>query len=88
MDAKCDQYAAITRKVTESSGTELVDLRRVFLAYFQNHTAELRVDGSLNFLSTDVLTYDRVHPNSNSKALLAEHINRVIHDALNKLEDR
>lgn len=84
LDAKCDQYAEITRKVAVSTGTVLVDLRRVFLAYLQNNNAELRVDGSLRFVSTGVLTYDGVHPNATGNALLADHISQGIHDALNR----
>ena len=82
MDAKCDQFAEITRSVAKSTNTTLVDLRRVFLAYLQNKNAELRVDGSLNFVSTGVLTYDGVHPNAIGNALLADHISQGIHDAL------
>ncbi len=82
MDAKCDQFADITRKVAESTGTRFIELRRIFLAYLQNHNAKLRVGGSLNFVSTGVLTYDGVHPNAAGNALLAGHINQGTHAAL------
>jgi len=59
-----------------------VDLRKVHMAYLQNHNAELRVDGTLGMVSTGVLTYDGVHPNARGVALLADHIAQGIHKAL------
>lgn len=88
LDPKCDQYAEITRKVARSTGATLVDLRSVYLAYLRNHNAELRVDGSLNYVRTGVVTYDGVHPNAAGNGLLADHISRGIHDALNKVRNR
>jgi hypothetical protein len=88
MDKKCDRYAEITRKVARSNGATLVDLRSVYRAYLRNQNAELRVDGGLNYLSTGVLTYDSVHPGANGNGLLADHISRGIHDALNKVGNR
>lgn len=73
-DAACDRFAAITRKVAAATGATLVDLRRAFLAYLRNHNAELRVDGTLKFLKTGVLTYDGVHPNAKGNALTADLI--------------
>ena len=81
IDPKCDQFAEITRKVASSTNTTLVDLRKVFLAYLQNHNAELRVDGSLNSVSMGVLTYDGVHPNATGNLLLADHIAQGIYEA-------
>lgn len=87
-DAICDQYAEITRKVATSTGSTLVDLRKVFLAYLQNHNAELRIDGSLNFLETGVLTYDGVHPNATGNRLLANHLSQGIYEAMGKTAHR
>jgi autotransporter-associated beta strand protein len=84
MDKKCDQYAEITRKVARSTGTTLVDLRRVFLAYLRNHNAELRVDGSVNYVSKGILTYDGVHPNATGNDLIADHIGQGIYAVLTK----
>jgi autotransporter-associated beta strand protein len=84
MDEKCDQFAEVTRKVARSSGATLVDLRSAYLAYLRNHNAELRVDGSLNYVRTGVLTYDGVHPNASGNGLLADHISRGIYEALRK----
>lgn len=88
MDRKCDQFAEITRKVARSTNATLVDLRNVYVAYLRNHNAELRVDGSLNYLATGVLTYDGVHPNADGNRLLADHISQGIFDALNKAAKR
>ena len=88
MDKKCDQFAELTRKVARSTGTTLVDLRSAFLAYLQNRNAELRVDGSLNYLSKGVLTYDGVHPNATGNGLLADHISQGLHDALKTPKQR
>jgi lysophospholipase L1-like esterase len=52
-----------------------------FLAYLQNENAELRVDGSLTFLETGVLTYDGVHPNATGNLLLANHLAQGIFEA-------
>ena len=81
-DAKCDQYAEITRNVARSTGATLVDLRAAFMAYLQSHNAELRVDGALRFEKSGVLTYDGVHPTARGNDLLADHIAQGIHEAL------
>jgi len=83
-DKRCDQFAEITRKVAAATGATLVDLRKVFIAYLRNHNAELRVDGTLKFLPTGVLTYDGVHANARGNALLGDHIAQGIHEALKK----
>lgn len=88
MDDKCDQFAELTRQVARSTDTTLVDLRSVFLAYLRNHNAELRVDGSLNYLSSGILTYDGVHPNATGNGLPADHIGQGIYGSLKKLTQR
>lgn len=82
LDGRCDEFAEITRRVARDSSTTLVDLRRVFLSCLRNRNAELRVDGSLNFRRTGVLTDDGVHPNAAGNTLLADHISQGIYDAL------
>lgn len=47
-DAKIETYCEITRKVAKSTHVILVDLRRAYIAYLQNHNAQLRVDGTLH----------------------------------------
>jgi len=81
-DARCEQFAEITRTVARTTGVTLVDLRKAFLAYLRNHNAELRVDGSVHFADTGVLTYDGVHPNAKGNALLADQIAQGIYEAL------
>ncbi|MDA0839321.1 MAG: GDSL-type esterase/lipase family protein [Planctomycetota bacterium] len=81
-DPKCDQYAEITRKVAKSTGTTLIDLRQVFIAYLQNHNIELRVDGTLESTPTGFLTYDGVHPSNTGNELLADQISQGIYESL------
>jgi lysophospholipase L1-like esterase len=70
-DRKIEQFAELTRKVAADTETTLVDLRRAYIAYLQNHNAQLRVDGTLYSKSSGTLTYDGVHPNGTGNALLA-----------------
>lgn len=81
---KCDENAAITRKVAAATGTTLVDLRKACVAYLQNHNVELRLDGSIRFYPTGILTGDGVHANGQGCELLAELICQGILDALGK----
>jgi len=81
-DAKIEQFAEITRKVAATTGATLVDLRRAYVAYLQNHNAELRVDGTLYFVPAGVLTYDGVHPSDRGNELLANLISDGIVRAL------
>ena len=73
-DPKIEQFAQIMRKVARDTSTTLVDLRGAYIAYLQNNNAELRVDGTLYFAPSGVLTYDGVHPNSRGVAMLANLI--------------
>ncbi|MCF7734358.1 MAG: family 20 glycosylhydrolase [Akkermansiaceae bacterium] len=81
-DPKIEQYTELTRKVARDTGTTLVDLRRPYVAYLQNHNAQLRVDGTLYFKDPGVLTYDGVHPNATGVELLANLIGQGIFTAL------
>jgi len=81
---KCDEYAQITRKVAAETGTTLVDLRKAFIAYLQNNNPELRLDGSLRFSPTGILTADGVHPNEKGNDLTADEISQGIFEALRK----
>ena len=84
LDAKCDAFAKITRKVAAETRTTAVDLRGVCLAYLRNHNAQLRVDGTLSFVPVGVLTYDGVHPTDQGNDLLAEHLAQGIYEALRR----
>jgi lysophospholipase L1-like esterase len=79
---KIDQFAEITRGVARDTGSTLVDLRRAYVAYLQNHNAQLRVDGTLYSAPSGILTYDGVHPNGQGVALLANLISEGICRAL------
>jgi lysophospholipase L1-like esterase len=81
-DPKIEQFAEITRKVARDTSATLVDLRRACIAYLQNHNAQLRVDGTLYFMPSGILTYDGVHPGAKGVALLANLIGDGIGRAL------
>ena len=81
-DAKIEQYAELTRKVARETGTTLVDLRQAYVASLQNHNAQLRVDGTLHFKASGILTYDGVHPTATGNELLANLISDGIVRAL------
>lgn len=81
-DAKIEQFAQITRTVASSTGATLVDLRKTYMDYLKNNNAELRVDGTLAFQSSGVLTYDGVHPTDAGNDLLADQISQGIFNAL------
>lgn len=83
-DPKIEEYAELTRKVVKSHGATLVDLRKAYVAYLQNHNSELRVDGSLRFRKSGFLTYDGVHPNEAGVTLLANLISDGIVRSLAK----
>lgn len=73
-DAKIDQYAELTLKVARDTGTTRADLRKACVAFLQNNNAQLRVDGTLYFKPSGVLTYDGVHPTAKGNELLANLI--------------
>ena len=68
--------------MARDTGTTLVDLRQAYVAYLQNHNAQLRVDGTLYFMPSGILTYDGVHPSGQGVALLAGLIGDGIFRAL------
>jgi lysophospholipase L1-like esterase len=83
-DPKIEAYSEVTRKVTQATGTTLVDLRKAYVAYLQNHNAQLRVDGTLYIKTSGFLTYDGVHPTGPGNILLANLIGDGIFRALGK----
>jgi len=83
-NTKCDEYSEITRKVAAATGSTLVDLRKAFIAYLQNNNPELRLDGSLRFSSSGILTGDGVHANGRGNELIADKISQGILEALKK----
>ncbi|MCY2931507.1 MAG: GDSL-type esterase/lipase family protein [Planctomycetota bacterium] len=83
-DAKIEQFSDITRKVARDTGTTLVDLRKAYVAYLQNHNAALGIDGSLAIAESGILTYDGVHPNAAGAGLLADLIADGVYRALKR----
>ncbi|MGC4004782.1 MAG: GDSL-type esterase/lipase family protein [Pirellulales bacterium] len=73
-DVQLDQFAQITRNVAAASGATLVDLRAAFVAYEQNNNWTLQLDGSLEYQSLGVLTYDGLHASTLGNELLADQI--------------
>ncbi len=83
-DPKIEIFSEIARKVAKDTGTTLVDLRKAYIAYLQNHNAKLRIDGSLYIKPNGILTYDGVHPSATGNTLLANLIGDGIFRALDK----
>ncbi|MEI7901556.1 MAG: GDSL-type esterase/lipase family protein, partial [bacterium] len=83
---KCDEYAAITRKVATATGATLVDLRKAFISYLMNHNPEMRLDGSLRFFNQGILTGDGVHATAKGNELLADQLCQGLYEALKKKE--
>lgn len=81
-DPKIERFAEIMRRVAGEAGVTVVDARRAFIAYLQNQNVHLRVDGTLFFKTSGILTYDGVHPSARGVALLAELISDGISRAL------
>jgi lysophospholipase L1-like esterase len=74
-DAAIDQYSAIMETVASDTGSTFVDLRSAFVAWWQNHNYEIRLDGSYFVLKEyGFLTYDGVHPTSLGNQMIADHI--------------
>jgi fibronectin-binding autotransporter adhesin len=80
-DAQMDQFAAITRTVANSSGATLVDLRTAAQDYEENNNYTLNLDGSLNYQSDGILTYDGIHPTSTGNSFLANLLSDGIYRA-------
>jgi lysophospholipase L1-like esterase len=73
-DEKIEQFSQITRDVAAASDAVLVDLRKAFIAYNQNHNGEMQLDGTMVFKPTGILTGDGVHPNGAGNEILAQNI--------------
>ena len=66
LDAQLDEYAGVSRKVAEETGSQLCDLRKAFVDYLTKNNAEDK--------ESKVLTTDRVHLNDAGNKLVAETI--------------
>jgi hypothetical protein len=65
-DAMLEEYSAISRKVAAGTGSQMVDLRKKFLAYLKQHNKD---NGQKN-----VLTTDGVHLNPAGNRFVADCI--------------
>ncbi|MGD7651876.1 MAG: GDSL-type esterase/lipase family protein [Verrucomicrobiales bacterium] len=63
-DPMLDSFAAISRKVAEETGTQLLDLRKAFMAWLEQQNSGNAEKG--------VLTKDRVHLNAKGDRFLAD----------------
>lgn len=70
LDARLDEYAAISRKVAEETGSQLCDLRKAFLDHLAKNNPDDKERG--------ILTGDRVHLNDAGNRLVADTILAVI----------
>ena len=64
LDAKLDEYSAISRRVAHEEKVELCDLRKAFLNYLKKNNADNKEKG--------ILTTDRVHLNAAGNRFVAE----------------
>jgi hexosaminidase len=73
-DPALDRIAAAVRELAAATGATLVDLRAAFAAWSRNHNGTLKLDGSLEFMKQDLLTYDGVHLTESGAILVANLI--------------
>jgi isoamyl acetate esterase len=66
LDAQLDEYADISRKVAQDTGSQLCDLRKAFVDYLTKNNADDKEKG--------VLTSDRVHLNEAGNKFVADTI--------------
>jgi lysophospholipase L1-like esterase len=66
LDGDLNNYSNIIRGIAKNHGVPLVDLRRAFLDYNQQHNTENKESG--------ILTTDRVHLNEKGNQLVADEI--------------
>jgi lysophospholipase L1-like esterase len=80
-DLKNDQFAQITRDVTASTGTTLVDLRTALMYYEMNNNPYTQQRGRWTFQESGILTYDKIHPSALGNTLLSDLIAEGIYQA-------
>ncbi len=64
LDGDLNQYSKLIADLASKNGTGLIDLRAKMLVYNKKHNSDNSEKG--------ILTYDRVHLNSQGNALVAE----------------
>ncbi len=70
-DEMLDQYSEISRKVAKETDSQLLDLRKAFLAHLNQHNSENAPKG--------ILTTDSVHMNDAGNRLLSKLVLRALH---------
>ncbi len=65
-DKRLDQYSDISRKVAKETGSQLLDLRKGFIAYLKEHNPKNASKG--------ILTSDTVHMNPAGNQLIAKFV--------------
>ena len=70
-DKMLDEYSEISRSVAKETGSQLLDLRKMFMTYLKNHNPDNVAKG--------ILTADTVHLNKNGNQFLSS----LVLDALN-----
>ena len=81
-DEAIEHFAQLTLDVARSEGATVVDLRRAAVAWLRNHNRRLRLDGTPEFESLGLLTYDGVHPTDTGNEMIAELLAEGVHQAL------
>ena len=64
LDGELDRYANISRKISQTRGVQLLDLRQAFVDHLEQNNPD--------DLKQDILTYDGVHLNDQGNQLLAD----------------
>lgn len=70
LDAKLDDYAAISRKVAKELDLNLCDLRKAFVEHLKSNNPDKKAAG--------VLTTDRVHLNESGNKLVAQTMLKML----------
>lgn len=70
-DPLLNEFSEVIRKLAAENNTELIDFRKIFLAYEQQHNVENKDKG--------ILTTDRVHLNKTGNRLVADAIKTSFH---------
>lgn len=73
-DEMLDEYCGVIRKVAADTGSQLLDLRRIFVDHLKQHNPEHKENG--------VLTLDGIHLNQAGNRLLADAMLAAIGDAI------
>jgi lysophospholipase L1-like esterase len=76
LDQMLDQYCDVSRKVAAETDSQVLDLRRSFLAHLKTHND--------TNLASNVLTTDEVHLNADGNQFVAQNMRDAIERAIGK----